>query len=387
MKFGEVYGAISKRLNKGITYININSIDDEVGCDEDDIKSVADTLCQNGLARCINQSEYELICDIGQLRDFTIKKQNEGTQCTKKAENDEKGDKPVTLETIKTSEWKLASSKEENEPMSLQERFRRLGKRRHFDIGDEEDDDDDEEMRKRILEYIRAISTYNEEDHSFEPEMRVLFPNSDIPLVLDWAQDEDGDIYLSDKGALYNYLLDKMIDKEGECAKEMVTILIAQLVKSSSFSEKDNKLINYLTGIRDTDRIRIEISYFAVQFGKYLKNVSWLLDEVKKSGDDPEAYVNNKIDKFVKDFSKEIKENTGDFVTMVGRVYVHKIYSIDPRITRKQGIRAINELKSELLKNGVTDANVISGINDAISRLNIMSDRLFAIQKIDAYIH
>ncbi len=386
MKNGEVYGAISRRLNKGISYINIDSIDEEVECTVDDVKGVAEALCQNGLARCISQSEYELICDIGQLRDFTIKKQNEGVAGEKKEVNDSEGDKPVSLESIKSSEWKIAGPKnEKSERPTLSERMRRSG-RRVSSFFDDDEDEDDEELRRKILSYISNLSSYNEENRSFEPEMRVVFPDSGIPLVLDWGQDEDGDIYLSDRGALYNYLLDKMIDKESECAKQTVSILISQLVKSSSFSSEDDKLINYLTGVKDIDRVRVEISYFAVQFGKYLNSLSWLLDEVKRSGDDPEKYVNDKIDSFVKGFATHIKENKGDYVTAVGRIYVQRIYAIDPRITKKQAIGAINAIKAELLKDGDPDPNIIAGINDAVSRLNIMTDKLFAIQKLEVYI-
>lgn len=385
MKFGEVYGAISRRLNRGISYINVDSIDEEVECTDDDIKSVADTLCQNGLARRISQSEYELICDIGQLRDFTIKKQNEGLTEGKKGEADSEGDKPISLESIKSSEWKMLETAESKKgPGALSERFRRARRRASL-FDDDEDEESEEEIRQRILNYIRTLNSYNEEEKTFEPEMRVMFPDCDKPLVLDWAQDEDGDIYFSDRGALYNYLLDKMIDKESDCAKEMVNLLISQLVKSSSFSCQDNKLINYITGIKDIDRVRIEISYFAVQFGKYLNSLSWLLDEVKRSGDDPEKYLNDKIDSFTKGFVTNIKENIGDYVMAVGRIYVQRIYAIDPRITRKQAITVINTIKSELLKD-TPDPNVISGINDAISRLNIMTDKLFTIQKLETYI-
>lgn len=388
MKFGEVYGAISKRLNRGISYICISSINEEVECNEDDIKEVTDTLCQNGLARCITKNEYELICDIGQLRDFTIKKQNEGMTGEKRAEPDSDGDKPVSLESVMSSEWKLKiddEDKKEKERLPLRDRIRRSSRRTSL-FDDDDDDENDEEARGRIIDYLKGLRNYNEEERSFEPEMRIMFPGSDTPIVLEWATDEDGDIYLTDRGALYNYLLSKMIEPESDCAKETVLILISQLVKSSSFSSEGEKLINYLTGIKDVDRVRIEISYFAVQFGKYLNSLSWLLKEAEASGNDPVGYVNKKIEDFIKTFSTHVKENIGEYVTAVGRIYVRKIFEIDPRITRKQAIETINAVKKEILSDTL-DPNIISGINDAVSRLNIMSDRMFAIQKLDAYIN
>ena len=71
---------------------------------------------------------------------------------------------------------------------------------------------------------------------------------------------------------------------------------------------------------------------------------------------------------------------------MVGRIYTQRIYAIDPRITKKQAIRAINAVKEGLVKDGNPDPNIIAGINDAISRLNIMTDRMFTMQKLEVYI-
>jgi hypothetical protein len=287
-----------------------------------------------------------------------------------------------------SSEWKLKiddEDKKEKERVTLRDRIRRSSRRTSL-FDDDDDDENDEEARGRIIDYLKGLRNYNEEERSFEPEMRIMFPGSDTPIVLEWATDEDGDIYLTDRGALYNYLLSKMIEPESDCAKETVLILISQLVKSSSFSSEGEKLINYLTGIKDVDRVRIEISYFAVQFGKYLNSLSWLLKEAEASGNDPVGYVNKKIEDFIKTFSAHVKENIGEYVTAVGRIYVRKIFEIDPRITRKQAIETINAVKKEILSDTL-DPNIISGINDAVSRLNIMSDRMFAIQKLDAYIN
>ena len=115
MKNGEFYGAVLSRLNRGISYLNMKNLEDETGLDRNEVNDFTNELCKHGLARKINDTEFELICDIGQLRGFVMQKQIEDVPKFSKGEYSDDAEKPISLSDIADADnITLMAESEEN---------------------------------------------------------------------------------------------------------------------------------------------------------------------------------------------------------------------------------------------------------------------------------
>lgn len=396
MKLGDVYGAISGRLNRGIRIFNIGVVEDEVEAEDDDIEEVASLLCKNGLARKINRYEYELICDMGQLREFIARKQNEDVSNMPGLGYSIEGDMPLTLEDIELCHWSLPLPKvEENK----NNRFARVGLSNHFrnlsnvearhsllDNDDDDGDEEDEARIERIIGYIKEMNNYSEEDRSFEPEMRVMFPRSQTILRLKWEPNEDGDVLLHDDECLYNYLLEYMPNKDDACNRDFVTLLLIELETKSQFARRERKITNLLIDIRDKDRFRTEVNYYVMQYGKHLNNLSWLFDAASNDGGDAQASIERKINAFIEEFkaNHQITLSMTFSPSVAVRSYLRKIQGIDPRITREQAIDVAERMKEILLCDNSPEV-CTSAIRSVIAQLNESTDRSYNVLKLDFY--
>ena len=213
MKNGAVYGALLRRLNLGIKYVNWNEIDDEVKEDTDDIKEVVSDVWKDGLARRINESEYELICDVEQMRSYIQRK-----DCIKTGENvgeyDDEAEKPISFGVFSNSNWSQVEIKTDaSKGKDIFSRYResslsRSPRRRSsmlsaFSDWDDDERESDEERQARIKEFIERAKGSDMEKRTFEPYMDITLPDSDKKLLLGWYTDNEGDYVLNDNGIFF----------------------------------------------------------------------------------------------------------------------------------------------------------------------------------------
>ena len=131
MKNGEIYGAILKRLNNGYSCINIDSLEGELGIDIDDVKKGVQVLYESGLLRKCNPTEYEIICDVGQLRAAILSMWRGQNDEKREIEYTDQGDTPIDLEDIASAEWTLSAPTDKESEI---ERARARLERRKQDI-------------------------------------------------------------------------------------------------------------------------------------------------------------------------------------------------------------------------------------------------------------
>lgn len=390
MKNGEFYGAILGGLNRNISYISLKNIIDDQGLDRSDAMELVDGLCRNGLARKINDMEYELICDIGQLRDFVAEKQLESTPTEAKGEYSADAEKPISLEDIAGASWsyKEAEKKEED---SVFNRFRRRRQERERRLSVFDDDDDDksdvskEEISREFKSFIMEMPTYDKETDTFEPEMRVYFPGGKTHLVLGYGIDDDDDLFLTDKGAMFRFLQSKLPFPEDECSLDLANQLLSRLARSSSFMKEDQEIINFVTGSSGMEYLRKEIDYYYLQYGPFLSSISWLVGLDSVSGEDYKAMLSQRINEFIgKCESGEISLIQTNDSTPMSKAIINHLVKIDPRITKDEAIEAAMLLKSRVSGNDKLKA-AVPFVDSAINMLQAYSISTFNSIKMGMY--
>lgn len=391
MKHGEVYGVILRQLNKGQSSISLPYITSVVEGDSDDVEEAVSVLHQQGIVRKINQKEYELVCDIGQLRDFVLSCGKTAEAGLFTGEYNEFGDTPITLEDIENDRWQLyveekKAEEKKGDPFSAFERHRRERRRHSYELEDDDDDEDDGIIKLRVKGYLGEMNGYDPDTKSFEPEMRICFPSSDRILRLEWDEDSDGDLFLTDRGSYYEYLLERLGGESSQSAKEMADYILVDMERRSSFGKDGHKLINYLTDVKNRDRLRIEVNYYAIQFGKHLKEFDCILKHYSQPCGDINNLVNEKINTFVEEFKPEgvkLQEliRSGGAVNAV----LYAICLIHPSITREQAQDTAYRLSLKH-KNKVKIAGVGMELDSLVSQILGYSDRSFNMIKIDAYL-
>ena len=378
MKYGEVFGAVSRELNRGKMRINLRTLESSVEADEDDVEAAMVRLWENGLVRKINNEEFELICDVSQLREFILKDHRELDESKKDGEYSNEGDKPLTLEEIKNTKWELDKKSIKKETSTFDSLFGRKSDFDPFSDGDEEEKKESvQQIREKVKGFLREMSAYDEETQSFEPDLGIVFPGSDTRLVLEWQSDEDGDLYLTDKGCFYDYLLNKMPNKENLCTLDLIDMLLTGLEKKTAFVKMEHKLGNYLTGVETRDSLRSEVNYYVYQLGGYIQELSWLLDPKLN-----EKSIEEKLEEFAESYSWDQKLSLSELLSAGarGRVYLRQILSVDPRMTRHEALRAARRIRERMIIGQVPD-HYIRGIDETIEQLDGKLDRTFNMLK------
>lgn len=396
MEKGEIYGALLRRLNQQVNYINCSVIEKEVEDDENDVKAFMAELWQKGIVRRINGNEYELLCTIDQLREHIIGNDSLETG-GKRGEFEDEGNKPLTIETLTDAFWKTSDEEGEERkdsrrgPTSPRYRDRRrpFGRRplsSFLDDDDDEDEDDIEEKRKRILNYIKEMPKSNMEEHTFVPYMTVHFPNSDKQLVLNWSTDSEGDIYLSDMGIFYRYLLEKLNAGEEKNTEALATAVMNKLGRTSSFGIVDNQIRNYLTNVDDKSDFDTEVNYYASQLGSFLNDLSGLFEPLEKNSAGEKKTVQEKIEDFLEKFSivSMVLERPSAYAERITKRIIKRFMKIDPRLTKEQLMFAIEKAKDKCLKNPDT-FDKVQWLNEAINELPFYSDAVYYALMVDTY--
>ena len=392
MKYCEFYGALLSRLNRNISYINISVLNEELGFDKSDTERLVEDVCRKGLARKINDTEYELICDISQLRDFVLELENASISATIKGDYSEDGSKPISLGEIAEGDWNIkeVEKKEEESPFERLRRRRREGRERLHSLFDDDDDDDDEGSHERASEefkgYIMQMRTYNPEDETFEPELRAYFPGGKEYIILGYGIDEDKDLFLTDKCSLYNYLLGKMPFKEDECSKDLASQFIAKLVRSSSFMRTNNEITNFVTGSTGMEYLRKEIDYYYTQYGTFLSSIPWFVKLEPVSDEEYKTALNQKTEEFLKQCAAgevDLSAPRGLSVS-ASKTIIYKIISLDPRISKDEAIEIAIRLKA-CASSTPSLSESVTFVDAAINMLQAYSISTYNSVKIDYF--
>lgn len=388
MKNGAYYGAILSRLNRGIVYLNLKTIIDELDLDRGDMGNVVDSLCSAGLARKINECEYELICDIGQLRDFVLEKQNESVSPTVKGEYSVDANKPISLEDIAGESWHVKEQEKKEEDSFLNRMKRRRQERDR--LRSIFDDDDEEESKEEICEEFKSLilsmTSYDEKTDTFEPGMRITFPDGVDRLVLGYGVDSDMDFFLTDKDSLYNYLMKRMPSPEDECTQNLIDQLLVKLARATTFMKEEKSIVNFLTGSRGLDYLRKEINYYITEYGTFLNSIAWLSELAPITSSDYKAELEEKIKAFLDEKANHVDEFAAKIVSEGSgtRGVINQIVEIDSRISKEEAYDVAMHLKSRMSE-AKCDEKAIGHIDAATSMLRAYSCSAFNAVKIDYY--
>lgn len=394
MKNGAIYGALLRRLNLGIKYVNCNEIDGEVKEDEDDIKEAVEQVWRDGLARRINECEYELVCSIEQMRSYVQEKDRIKTS-SDAGEYDDKAEKPISFDVFSSSRWEQPApnpkaAKSANDVFSRYRESSRARTRRRcssfLSDWDDDEEESDETRQNKIKGFIEKAKNVDLEKQTFEPYMDIYFPGTEKKFIFGWYVDSDGDYTIHDNELVYEYLKEKT---NGELENGMLTSILTRLCDDSPLSFSNKHLEDYLMRAENSEDFENALlTYINAYFG-ILKGLSKIVKCFERSKDEVQDAINKRVEEML----LSEKEEIGRIVRTSPLIGLHrdtrlidKIVGVDIRITKEQAVEAMHKLRDGIDKTSFQDYEIIRRITSIITEISGYENDEFDILKINTFI-
>ena len=213
--------------------------------------------------------------------------------------------------------------------------------------------------------------------------MTVNFEGSDKKFLLGWNVDSDGDYFLTDRGMLHNYFVEKMTNGKVPDAEVLARAIVNRFGRDSSFAVDGIEVKNYLTNVDDLDDFYSEIGCYAIQYGKLFERLQGLLKPLNEQKELTDEELDKKIDEFLKDYRPLTIIGLGRERERPARKALKRMIVIDPRMTIEQVSHVVERCRARWQNEG--HGEYVRIAEDAQLELGTLSPIVYINLKVSAY--
>ena len=222
-----------------------------------------------------------------------------------------------------------------------------------------------------ILDYIKEMPGFCEDDKSFGTYLNIKYPNG-TPFVLRFSN-EDG-CYFTDNGLLRTCISD--IYSENGISVAHVDDDISAFVSSSALKYENNEVVSDVSNSDDEDDLNGEIAYFVKMFEsifkKIYKKISYEKMPIEEKLDLNVRYI-------LRDFGRK-KSRKKEEMEEIAMDIIERIVSIDVSMDRMKACEYSKRLADEAREAGCF-VTCISALERVENEFRIASDAEFLLLK------